>query len=99
MVNKSGNDSSIAALLDEMRKSFPQLDDWTNIYPTPSMKLVIAEVYHSIYFTKFSSKKPAPFVWDLVLICLTARLWMAIGKPPSMGVKRAASTITTNSQK
>jgi hypothetical protein len=68
VVNKSGNDSSIATLLDEMRKSFPQLDDWTNIYPTSSMKLVVAEVYRevitfargaSVYFTKFSSKKSA----------------------------------------
>jgi hypothetical protein len=102
VVNKSGNDSSIATLLDEMRKSFPQLDDWTNIYPTPSMKLVVAEVYRevitfardaSVYFTKFSSKKPAPFRWELALICLAARLWMAIGNPPSIGVEKTASTI------
>jgi hypothetical protein len=66
VVNKSGNDSSIATLLHEMRKSFPQLDDWTNIYPTSSMKQVVAEVYKevitfareaSVYFTKFSSKE------------------------------------------
>jgi hypothetical protein len=102
VVNKSGNDSRIATLLDEMRKSFPQLDDWTNIYPTPCMKLVVAEVYRevitfardaSVYFTKFSSKKPTPLRWELALICLAARLWMAIGNPPSMRVEKTASTI------
>jgi hypothetical protein len=65
VVNKSGNDSGIADLLKELRKSFPQLDDWTLIYPTPSMKQAVAEVYKevitfardaSIYFTRFRSK-------------------------------------------
>ena len=65
VVNKSGNDSGIAGLLSEMRKSFPQLDDWTLIYPTASMKRAVAEVYKevitfardaSVYFTRFRSK-------------------------------------------
>lgn len=64
-MNKSGNDGKIASLLLELRKSFPQLDDWTNIYPSPSMKTLVTEVYKqviefareaSIYFTRFSSK-------------------------------------------
>lgn len=66
VTNKSGNDSGIATLLVEMRKSFPKLDDWINIYPTPSMKGLVADVYKdvimfardaSIYFTSFSSRK------------------------------------------
>jgi hypothetical protein len=65
VVNKSGNDSGITDLLKELQKSFPQLDDWTLIYPTPSMKQVVAEVYKevitfardaSVYFTRFRSK-------------------------------------------
>jgi len=69
VVNKSGNDNSIASLLKEMRKSFPQLDEWTNIYPTKSMKELVAEVYKevitfardaSIYFTRFSSTESSP---------------------------------------
>lgn len=72
VVNKSGNDSGIANLLKEMRKSFPQLDDWTLIYPTASMKQAVAEVYKeviifardaSIYFTKFRSRSSLPFVF------------------------------------
>jgi hypothetical protein len=55
----------MADLLQEMRKSFPRLDDWTLIYPTPSMKQAVAEVYKevitfardaSVYFTRFRSK-------------------------------------------
>lgn len=64
-MNKAGNDSKITSLLYELRKSFPQLDDWVNIYPTPSIKLLVAEVYKQVigfarhtaqYFTHFSSK-------------------------------------------
>lgn len=66
VVNKTGNDSKIADLLSELRKSFPQLDDWVNIYPTLPMKLLVAEVYQQVitfarhtskYFTHFSSKE------------------------------------------
>ena len=66
-MNKTGNDSKIAGLLLELRKSFPQLDDWVNIYPTASIKELVAEVYKQVitfarhtseYFTHFSSKKP-----------------------------------------
>jgi hypothetical protein len=65
VVNKSGNDKKITGLLRELRKSFPELDEWTDIYPTPSMRECVAEVYKevinfardaSIYFTKFTSK-------------------------------------------
>ncbi|KAE9370953.1 hypothetical protein N431DRAFT_379747 [Stipitochalara longipes BDJ] len=85
VVNKGRNDSGIGNLLNELRKSFPQLDDWTLIYPTASMKQVVAEVYKevitfardaSIYFTRFRT-----------------RLWMAIGNPPAMGVEKTASII------
>ena len=64
-MNKADNDSKITGLLYELRKSFPQLDDWVNIYPTPSIKLLVAEVYKQVidfgkhtaqYFTHFSSK-------------------------------------------
>ena len=69
-MNKTGNDSKIAGLLLELRKSFPQLDDWVNIYPTTSIKELVAEVYKQVitfarhtskYFTHFSSKRPFSF--------------------------------------
>jgi len=66
VVNKSGNGSKIGDLLFELQKSIPQLDDWVTIYPTTTIKTLVAEVYKqviifardaSIYFTRFSSKK------------------------------------------
>jgi hypothetical protein len=66
-VNKSQNDTKIAGLLNELRKSFPRLDDWTSIYPTLAMKTLVTEVYKqiidfarhtSVYFTRFTSKSP-----------------------------------------
>lgn len=66
VLNKSSNDIKISAMLDEMRKSFPQLDDWVKIYPTQAIKVSVVEVYKnviefsrtaSIYFNRFSSKK------------------------------------------
>lgn len=66
-MNKSQNDSKIASLLYDLRKSFPRLDDWTSIYPTPTMKTLVTEVYKqiidfarhaSVYFTRFTSKSP-----------------------------------------
>lgn len=64
-MNKSGNDTKMATLLIDLQRSFPQLDEWTNIYDTPPMKTLVVEVYKqiidftrtaSIYFTQFSSK-------------------------------------------
>lgn len=52
--------------LDGLRKSFPQLDDWVNIYPSLSIRTLVAEVFKQVidfardasyYFTRFSSKE------------------------------------------
>ncbi|MCJ1385588.1 hypothetical protein MMC17_008711 [Xylographa soralifera] len=85
VINKGGNDSKIAELLGDLRKSFPQLSDWKKIYPTVSIKTLVAEVYKqvidfardaSLYFTHFST-----------------RLWRAIGRPPSMGIDNTVGAI------
>ena len=85
MVNKARNDSKISELLLELQKSFPRLDDWTKIYPTSAVKLLVAEVYKQViifartastYFTRFST-----------------RLWSAVGRPPSLGIDRTVATI------
>ncbi|MCJ1438053.1 hypothetical protein MMC27_007440 [Xylographa pallens] len=85
IINKGGNDSKIADLLGDLRKSFPQLSDWKKIYPTVSIKTLVAEVYKqvidfardaSLYFTHFST-----------------RLWRAIGRPPSMGIDNTVGAI------
>lgn len=103
VVNKSGNDSGMADLLQEMRKSFPRLDDWTLIYPTPSMKQVVAEVYKevitfardaSVYFTRFRSKTTPDFrEWMNTDSFPAARFWKALGNPPAMGIEKTASVI------
>ncbi|MCJ1252165.1 hypothetical protein MMC30_009404 [Trapelia coarctata] len=78
VVNKNGNDTKISNLLEELRESFPQLDNWVDIYPFPSIKTSVAKVYKqvidfardaSLYFTRFS-----------------VRLRRSIGRPPSMGI-------------
>lgn len=64
-MNKNENDSKIADLMVALRESFPELDGWTEIYPTIPMKILVMEVYKQIiefardatlYFLRFSSK-------------------------------------------
>ena len=54
-------------LLKELEKSFPQLDDWTLIYPTATIKELVADVYKqvvlfarsvAVYFSQFHGKAP-----------------------------------------
>ena len=85
MVNKAGNDSKISELLSELQKSFPQLDDWTKIYPTSTVERLVAEVYKQvIVFAREASK---------YFTRLSTRLWSAVGKPPSLGIDRTVATI------
>ena len=39
-------------LLDEIRKSFPRLENWSQIYPTQTMRGLVATVYDQV--TAFS---------------------------------------------
>lgn len=64
-MNKSNNDKKIMGLLDDLRKSFPRLDSWNQIYPTDEMRDLVAAVYNQVtefsmavaeYFSRFWSK-------------------------------------------
>ena len=55
-------------MLDEVRKSFPRLENWTGIYPTKNMRTLVAKAYEQVmefsrtatkYFTSFLSKSPS----------------------------------------
>lgn len=65
VVNKSNNDMKIKDLLDELRKSFPRLENWSHMYPTQPMRVLVANVYDQVtefsrtaakYFARFWSK-------------------------------------------
>lgn len=66
-MNKSTNDTKISALLDDIRKSFPRLESWPEIYPTQTMKTLVATAFMQVtafsraaaeYFTRFWSESP-----------------------------------------
>ncbi|EED20798.1 hypothetical protein TSTA_039920 [Talaromyces stipitatus ATCC 10500] len=85
VVNKSANDSKIGDLLFELRRSFPKLDDWTSIYPTSNMKMLVTEVYKQVIeFARDASLYYTQFI---------TRLWMAIGNPPVRGIDKIATRI------
>ncbi|TVY38285.1 hypothetical protein LOCC1_G007041, partial [Lachnellula occidentalis] len=48
VVNKSANDTKIKDLLDDIRKSFPILENWPQIYPTPTMRALVANAYEQV---------------------------------------------------
>jgi hypothetical protein len=65
VVNKNNNDTKIKDLLDELRKSFPRLENWSYMYPTQPMRVLVANVYEQVtefsraavkYFTQFWSE-------------------------------------------
>jgi hypothetical protein len=64
-VNKTSNDTNIRDLLDDIRKSFPRLENWPNIYPTETMRSLVATAYEQVtnfsraaaeYFSRFWSE-------------------------------------------
>lgn len=64
-MNKTNNDERISDLLDDMRKSFPKLENWKDIYPTEVMRTLVAAAYEQVidfcrvaseYLTRFFSK-------------------------------------------
>ncbi|CAG8955734.1 hypothetical protein HYFRA_00011000 [Hymenoscyphus fraxineus] len=85
VVNKTRNDEKIAELLDDMRKTFPKLEPWKDIYPTDNMKALVATAYQQVitfcraaseYFTRFFK-----------------RLMMAIMPQSSMNINEVAAQI------
>ncbi|TVY32027.1 hypothetical protein LSUB1_G008432 [Lachnellula subtilissima] len=85
VVNKSANDTKIKDLLDDIRKSFPRLENWPQIYPTRTMKALVATAYEQV--TEFSRAAAYYFTnfWR--------RFAMAIIAPPSMVVDKDAALI------
>jgi len=53
-VNKVRNDNKIIDLLEQLRKYLPRLENWTNIYPGPVMRTLVASAYTQV--TEFSRK-------------------------------------------
>ncbi|TVY81584.1 hypothetical protein LSUE1_G003620 [Lachnellula suecica] len=85
VVNKTANDAKIENLLEDIRKSFPKLENWPDIYPTPQMRELVATAYEQVtdfaraatyYFTSF---------WR--------RFALAIIAPPSIVVDKVAAEI------
>ena len=65
VVNKASNDTKMANLLSDLSRSFPRLEEWVNMYPSPSLEHAVAEVYKEVisfsrkateYFSRLSSK-------------------------------------------
>ena len=85
MLNKSGNDTRIAELLDELTRSFPRLDVWVNLYPTPAVKKAVIQVYKNVI--DFSKETTQYFTrsWR--------RYVMAVFVPPSIGISRTVASI------
>ena len=64
-MNKTKNDTRIVEHLADIRKSFPRLDAWQDIYPNDTMRQLVADAYLQIlefsraaveYFTQFWRK-------------------------------------------
>jgi hypothetical protein len=101
-VNKSNNDTKIKDILEEVRKSFPRLENWTGIYPTKYMRTLVAKAYEQVmefsrtateYFSSFLSKSPRFSCSKKVNGSAIGRLTMAIITPSSMGIDKAAAVI------
>ncbi|KAM3068429.1 hypothetical protein ACMFMG_009566 [Clarireedia jacksonii] len=75
-------------LLDDLRKSFPRLDSWNQIYPTDEMRDLVAAVYNQV--TEFSMAVAEYFArfWT--------RIWVALIAPPSVGIDRITASIHKN---
>ncbi|KUJ17982.1 uncharacterized protein LY89DRAFT_717619 [Mollisia scopiformis] len=85
VVNKSSNDIKIKDLLDDMRKSFPRLENWADIYPTTTMRKLVADAYEQVI--EFSRAATEYFTHFLT------RFTLAIIAPPSTGVDKIAALI------
>jgi regulator of replication initiation timing len=88
--------------LEEVRKSFPRLENWTGIYPTKNMRTLVAKAYEQVmefsrtateYFSSFLSKSPRFSCSKKVNGSAIGRLTMAIITPSSMGIDKAAAVI------
>ncbi|KFX86685.1 hypothetical protein V490_08931, partial [Pseudogymnoascus sp. VKM F-3557] len=84
-VNKSLNDSKFNDLVRELSKAFPQLDQLSSIYPSSSLETSVALVYKEVIV--FARQATTYFTR------LSVRIWMSIGRPPSIGIDNTASTI------
>lgn len=85
-----------------LRKSFPKLENWKDIYPTQTMRVLVSEAYEqgisfcrvaSEYLTRFSSKSPLTLRITTSNYFTPERVAMAIISPPSMGIDKAAALI------
>lgn len=105
-MNKSGKEELIENSLLKIKHNFPRLRGLRNIYPTPKMQELVAQVYEdvlvfaqrAIEYYKRSAWGAYPRQALLHVIALltelhTARVWKAISEPPQLSVQIAVDKI------
>jgi hypothetical protein len=101
-VNKSNNDTKIGDLLEEVQKSFPRLENWPDIYPTPTMRSLVVTAYKQVIeFSRSAAKYFAHFFGEYHPFVLSGkaeysiivRLALGIIAPSSLGINKVAALI------